>query len=135
MEVKDYDFSGYVTRNDVLCADGRTIRRNAFAAQDGMKVPLVYEHVHDNIDAVLGHGILQNRSDGVYGWFKFNDTPAGQKAKETVRHGDVDSLSIFANKLKQSNKGDVYHGIIREVSLVLAGANPGALIFECSIAA
>ena len=128
MEVKDYDFSGYVTRNDVLCADGRTIRRNAFAAQDGMKVPLVYEHVHDNIDAVLGHGILQNRSDGVYGWFKFNDTPAGQKAKETVRHGDVDSLSIFANKLKQSNKGDVYHGIIREVSLVLAGANPGAFI-------
>lgn len=128
MEVKDYDFSGYVTKNDILCADGRTIRRNAFAAQDGTKVPLVYEHVHNDIAQVLGHGILQNRNDGVYGYFKFNNTPAGQNAKESVRNGDVDGLSIFANKLKQSSSGDVYHGVIREVSLVLATANPGAFI-------
>lgn len=128
MDVKDYDFSGYVTKNDILCADGRTIRRNAFSAQDGSKVPLVYEHVHDDISQVLGHGILQNRNDGVYGYFKFNNTPAGQNAKESVMNGDVDGLSIYANKLKQSANGDVYHGIIREVSLVLATANPGAFI-------
>lgn len=128
MALKDYDFSGYVTRNDILCADGRTIRRNAFAAQDGMKVPLVYEHNHDAVEAIIGHGILHNRPDGVYGEFKFNNTPSGQHAKEVVRSGDVDSLSIFANKLKQTSHGDVLHGIIREVSLVLAGANPGAFI-------
>ena len=128
MELKDYDFSGYVTRNDVLCADGRTIRRNAFAAQDGMKVPLVYEHNHEDANAILGHGVLQNRKDGVYGWFKFNNTPNGQHMKEALRNGDIDAMSIFANKLKQTNTGDVLHGIIREVSLVLAGANPGAFV-------
>lgn len=123
----EFDFSGYATRNDLLCADGRTIRKNAFMDQDGATVPIVWNHDHSNPDAVLGHAILENRDDGVYAYGKFNDTPSGQNAKELVMHGDVRSLSIWANKLKQVG-GDVIHGKIRELSLVLAGANPGAYI-------
>ena len=123
----DYDFGGWATRNDLLCADGRTIRKNAFKSQDGQKVPLVYNHNHDNVENVLGHAVLENRDEGVYAYCTFNDSENGKIAKELVKHGDVRSLSIYANKLKQSG-GDVLHGIIREVSLVLAGANPGAFI-------
>lgn len=120
------DFSGYATRNDLLCADGRTIRKDAFRDNDGQTVPLVWNHTHDP-DHILGHALLENREDGVYAYCSFNDSESGQAAKEAVRHGDVRSLSIYANKLKQSGK-DVLHGMIREVSLVMAGANPGAFI-------
>ena len=123
--MENYDFSGYATRNDLLCGDGRTIRKNAFKDNDGSTVPLVWNHQHNDPDAVLGHALLENRDDGVYAYCKFNDSEAGQSAKELVRHGDVRSLSIWANKLKQIG-GDVIHGTIRELSLVLAGANPGA---------
>ena len=123
-----YDFSGWATRNDLLCADGRTIRRGAFSSQNGSKVPLVWQHQHNSPDNVLGHAILEDRDEGVYAYCKFNNSEFGQKAKEIVKHGDVDSLSIYANNLKQSRNGDVFHGIIRELSLVLAGANPGAYI-------
>ena len=122
------DFSGWATRNDLLCADGRTIRKNAFKGQDGQTVPLVWNHNHSAADNVLGHALLENRDEGVYAYCTFNDSAAGKAAKEAVRHGDVRSLSIMANRLKQSSDGDVLHGIIREVSLVLAGANPGAFI-------
>ena len=121
-----YDFSGWATRNDLLCADGRTIRKDAFKDNDGQTVPLVWNHTHDP-DHILGHALLENREDGVYAYCAFNDSESGQAAKEAVRHGDVRSLSIYANKLKQSGK-DVLHGLIREVSLVMAGANPGAFI-------
>ena len=121
-----YDFSGWATRNDLLCADGRTIRKDAFKENDGQTVPLVWNHTHDP-DHILGHALLENREDGVYAYCAFNDSESGQAAKEAVRHGDVRSLSIYANKLKQSGK-DVLHGMIREVSLVMAGANPGAFI-------
>lgn len=121
------DFSGWATRNDLLCADGRTIRKNAFKAQDGAKVPLVYNHNHDDASQVVGHALLENRDEGVYMYGFLNDTESGKTCKELVKHGDVTGLSIYANKLKQSG-GDVLHGIIREVSLVLAGANPGAFI-------
>lgn len=121
-----YDFSGWATRNDLLCADGRTIRRDAFKENDGQTVPLVWNHTHDP-DHILGHALLENREEGVYAYCAFNDSESGQAAKEAVRHGDVKSLSIYANKLKQSGK-DVLHGLIREVSLVMAGANPGAFI-------
>ena len=124
---RDYDFSGYATRNDLLCNDGRTIRRNAFKENDGATVPLIWNHDHTNPEAVLGHALLENRDDGVYAYCKFNDTEAGQNAKKLVMHGDVRSLSIWANKLKQIGN-DVIHGMIRELSLVLAGANPGATI-------
>ena len=117
-----YDFSGYATRNDIRCSDGRTIRRGAFKDNDGRTVPLVWQHMHDDPGNVLGHALLENRAYGI-----FNDTEAGRNAKELVAHGDVTSLSIYANKLKQKG-GDVLHGQIREVSLVLAGANPGAYI-------
>lgn len=123
----NYDFSGYATRNDLLCGDGRTIRRNAFKDNDGATVPLIWNHDHTNPDAVLGHALLENRDDGVYAYCKFNDTESGQQAKQLVMHGDVRSLSIWANKLKQIGN-DVIHGMIRELSLVLAGANPGATI-------
>ena len=119
-------FSGWATRNDLLCADGRTIRKDAFKDNDGTSVPLVWNHVHEP-DHILGHALLENREEGVYAYCTFNDSESGQAAKEAVRHGDVRSLSIFANKLKQSGK-DVLHGMIREVSLVMAGANPGAFI-------
>lgn len=123
----DYDFSGWATRNDLLCGDGRTIRKNAFIENDGETVPLIYNHDHSNPDAVLGHALLQNRDEGVYAYCKFNDTETGQHAKELVKNGDVRSLSIYANELKQIGH-DVIHGSIKELSLVLAGANPGAYI-------
>ena len=125
----NFDFGGYATRNDLLCGDGRTIRKNAFKDDDGKTVPLIWNHDHSTPDAVLGHAILENREDGVYARCKFNDTEAGQNAKALVHNGDVRSLSIWANKLKQVGK-DVIHGTIRELSLVLAGANPGAYIDE-----
>jgi hypothetical protein len=119
-------FSGWATRNDLLCADGRTIRKDAFKDNDGQIVPLVWNHTHDP-EHILGHALLENRDEGVYAYCTFNESEAGVAAKEAVRHGDVRSLSIYANKLKQSGK-DVLHGLIREVSLVMAGANPGAFI-------
>ena len=122
-----YDFSGYATRNNIRCSDGRTIMRDAFADQDGQKVPLVYQHNHSDIDNVLGHAVLENRDDGVYCYGTFNNTPMGHDAKELVKHGDITALSIYANHLTEHNK-NVMHGNIREVSLVLAGANPGAYI-------
>ena len=122
-----FDFSGYATRNDLRCSDGRTIRKDAFADNNGQTVPLVWQHLHNEPNNILGHAILENRNDGVYAYCKFNDTQAGQNAKELVRHGDITKLSIYANQLKQKG-GDVLHGMIREVSLVLAGANPGACI-------
>ena len=123
-----YDFSGWVTRNDVKCADGRTIRKDAFKHNDNMTVPLVWNHEHKDLYAVLGNVRLENRSEGVYGYGSFNNTDAAQTAKEYVRHGDICAMSIYANKLTQSEKGDVIHGDIKEVSLVLAGANPCAKI-------
>lgn len=122
-----FDFSGWATRNDLLCADGRTIRKNAFKDNDGCEVPLVWNHEHNNPDSVLGHALLENRDDGVYAYGVFNDTEQGKTAKKLVQNGDVKSLSIWANQLKQMG-GDVIHGNIRELSLVLAGANPGAYI-------
>lgn len=123
----NFDFSGWATRNDLLCADGRTIKKDAFKDNDGQTVPLVYNHQHNDVNNVLGHALLENRDEGVYAYCSFNNTESGQAAKELVQHGDVASLSIYANKLKQVG-GDVVHGVIRELSLVLAGANPGAYI-------
>ena len=123
----DYDFSGWATRNNIECSDGRTIMKDAFKGNDGQKVPLVWNHQHDDPNEVLGHALLENRDEGVYAYCKFNDTESGQTAKSLVLNGDVDKLSIYANKLK-SNMNQVIHGCIREVSLVLAGANPGAYI-------
>ena len=125
--MKDFNFGGWATRNDLLCGDGRTIRKNAFKDNDGQTVPLIWNHDHTNPDAVLGHALLENREEGVYAHCRFNDTESGQHAKMLVENGDVRSLSIYANKLKQIG-GDVVHGCIRELSLVLAGANPGAYI-------
>ena len=125
--MEHYDFSGWATRNDIKCSDGRTIRHNAFIENDGEIVPLVWQHQHNDPMNVLGHALLENRDDGVYTYGKFNDTKVGRHAKSLVEHGDVVSLSIYANQLKQRG-GDVLHGKIREVSLVLAGANPGAFI-------
>lgn len=122
-----YDFSGYATRNDIKCSDGRIIRAGAFADQDGAKVPLVWNHDHRDMDNVIGHALLENRSDGVYAYGVFNDTKNGINAKQLVEHGDICAMSIYANKLKQSGP-DVTHGVIRELSLVYAGANPGAFI-------
>ena len=122
-----YDFSGWATKNDLICSDGRTIRRDAFKDNDGQTVPLVWNHQHSDSQNVLGHALLENRPEGVYAYCKFNDTPAGKNAKMLVEHGDISALSIYANRLKQ-DKGNVTHGVIREVSLVLAGANPGAFI-------
>ena len=124
---KTYDFSGWATRNDIKCSDGRIIRRDAFKENDGQTVPLVWNHSHNDPLNVLGHALLKNEKDGVRVYGTFNDTEQGRNAKTLVQHGDVTSLSIWANKLKQ-NGSDVLHGTIREVSLVLAGANPGALI-------
>jgi hypothetical protein len=121
------DFSGYATRVGLKCADGRTILRDAFKECDGAKVPLVWNHQHNSVTNVLGHAILENRKDGVYAYGYFNDSEEGEGAKKRVVNGDVVALSIYANQLKQ-NHGDVLHGVIREVSLVLAGANPGAFI-------
>ena len=127
-----FDFGGYATKNDIKCADGRTIRKNAFKECDGITVPLVWQHEHDDPSKVLGHALLENRDDGVYAYASFNDTDAGQRAKKLVQHKDIKSMSIYANKLIQKG-GDVIHGIIREVSLVLAGANPGAMICDVSL--
>ena len=125
--MEKYHFSGWATRNDLLCADGRTIRKDAFKANDGQTVPLVWNHNHADPNNVLGHALLENRDEGVYAYCTFNESESGLAAKEAVRHGDVRSLSIYANKLKQSGN-DVLHGMIREVSIVMAGANPGAFI-------
>lgn len=125
--MSNYDFSGWATRNDLLCGDGRTIRKNAFKNNDGATVPLVWNHEHNDPNAVLGHAVLENRDDGVYAYGVFNDTEQGRTAKKLVQNGDVKSLSIWANKLKQMGN-DVIHGNIRELSLVLAGANPGAYV-------
>ena len=122
-----FDFSGWATRNNLKCSDGRTIRKDAFKDNNGQKVPLVWNHQHNEPFNVLGHALLENREEGVYAYCTFNDTEAGQNAKQLVEHGDVSALSIYANQLKQHG-GDVIHGSIREVSLVLAGANPGAFI-------
>ncbi len=122
-----YDFSGWATRNDLQCADGRIIRKDAFKQQNGETVSLVWNHQHNSQDNVLGHALLENRDEGVYAYCTFNDTESGQTAKKLVQHGDVVSLSIWANQLQQNGR-DVVHGIIGELSLVLAGANPGAFI-------
>jgi HK97 family phage prohead protease len=121
------DFQGWASKNDLKCADGRIIRRGAFSVNDGQKVPLVWNHQHNSPSDILGHAILENRDEGVYAYCSFNDTPAGTDAKLAVKHGDVTALSIWANRLQQMGS-DVIHGVIREVSLVLAGANPGAFI-------
>ena len=127
MKQSKYDFCGWATRNNLKCSDGRTILPNAFKDNDGQTVPLVWNHQHNDPFNVLGHALLENRSDGVYAYCTFNDTEQGQNARTLVEHGDIVSLSIYANQLKQRG-GNVLHGAIREVSLVLAGANPGALI-------
>lgn len=121
------DFSGYCTKNDILCTDGVYIRKDAFKAQDGEQVPLVYMHNHKSVDNVLGHAILENRDDGVYAYGYFNDTPSGEAAKKAVIHGDLNAMSIWANELVKKGT-DVLHGSIKEISLVLAGANKGAFI-------
>lgn len=125
--MKNFDCSGWATRNDLKCSDGRTIRKDAFKHNDGQTVPLVWNHQHNDPNNVLGHALLENREEGVYAYCKFNDTESGRNAKLLVEHGDISAFSIYANKLKQQG-GNVLHGEIREVSLVLAGANPGAFI-------
>lgn len=128
-----YDFSGWATRNDILCSDGRTIKKDAFVKNDGMKVPLVWNHQHNDASNILGHALLQNRPGGVYAYCSFNNNENGQTAKELVRNGDITALSIFATGLKQDPSRNVLHGDIKEVSLVLAGANKGAYIDNVSL--
>ena len=128
-----YDFSGYATRNDLKCSDGRTIRAGAFKECAGKVVPLVWQHQHGDPMNVLGHAVLEERDDGMYSYCSFNDTEPAKQARQLVLHGDVNQLSIYANKLVQKN-GDVLHGAIREVSLVIAGANPGAMIDNIAMA-
>ena len=125
--MENYDFCGWATKNDLKCADGRIIRKDAFKINDGQKVPLVWNHDHMDPYRVIGHALLENRDEGVYTYGYFNDTDLGKTAKLYVQHGDINSLSIYANQLKQQGP-NVMHGNIREVSLVLAGANPGACI-------
>lgn len=132
-KLKKFDCSGYATKNDLVCADGVTIKHGAFAEQDGAIVPVVYAHQHKEPAAVLGHALLENRDDGVYCHVSFNNTQQGQDAKEYVEHGDINHFSIFANELVKRGQ-DVVHGMIREVSLVLAGANPGAIIDHPTLA-
>ena len=127
MKKGTYDFCGWATRNDLKCSDGRTIRKDAFKHNDGQTVPLVWNHDHNDPMNVLGHALLENREEGVYAYCSFNNTAQGNTARNLVQHGDVTALSIYANQLKQYGQ-DVVHGAIREVSLVLAGANPGAVI-------
>ena len=129
-----YDFGGWATRNDLKCSDGRTIKADAFKSQNGTIVPLVYQHNHDSIDNILGHALLENCPEGVYAYGKFNNSPEGKRGKESVRNGDITALSIYANQLQQDTNRNVMHGLIREVSLVLAGANPGAYIDQRSFA-
>lgn len=128
-----YDFCGYATKNDLKCADGRVIRRDAFKDNDGKEVPLVWNHLHSDPTNVIGHAMLENREDGVYAYGYLNDSEWGKHAKTLIQHGDITSMSIFANHLKQQGS-NVIHGVIREVSLVLAGANPGAKIENISFA-
>ena len=128
-----YDFGGYATKNNLRCSDGRTIRPGAFRDCDGVTVPLVWQHMHNSSENILGHADLEERADGIYAYCTFNSTPSGQNAKELVKHGDITALSIYANQLKQKGS-DVIHGMIREVSLVLSGANPGASIDNVSFA-
>lgn len=123
----NFDFSGWATKNDLKCKDGRTIRRDAFKVNDGKRVPLIWNHQHGDPSAVLGHAYLTNRDEGVWADCAFNKTQNGKDAYECVKHGDVEALSIHATDIIQEG-GDVLHGVIREVSLVLAGANPGAFI-------
>lgn len=130
--MEKFDFSGWATKANIKCSDGRVILKDAFKHNDGAKVPLVWNHQHDDNMNVLGHALLENREEGVYAYCSFNDTESGKNAKELVEHGDISSLSIFANKLVQDGP-NVVHGTIREVSLVLAGANPGAFIDSESI--
>ena len=130
---KKYDFCGWATKNDLPCSDGRTIKANAFSAQDGAEVPLVWQHDHSSPDLVLGHAVLENRPEGVFTYGYLNESPMGKRAKELLKNQDIKSLSIYANGLKQQG-GNVLHGIIREVSLVLSGANPGAVITDVAIA-
>ena len=125
-----YDFCGYATKNDLLCADGRTIRKDAFKDNHKTVVPLIWNHRHDDPEMIIGHALLENRKDGVYMYGKFNDTEKGELSKKLVKNGDIKGLSIYANQLKQQN-GNVLHGVIREVSVVTAGANPGAMIDLC----
>lgn len=125
--MKNYDFSGWATRNNIRCSDGRTIMKDAFSDCDGKVVPLVWNHNHTESESVLGHALLENRDEGVYAYCSFNETDSGNNARKLVEHGDVCALSIYANQLKE-RAGSVFHGMIREVSLVLAGANPGAFI-------
>lgn len=125
--MKKFDFSGWATRNNLKCSDGRTIMKDAFKENDGQTVPLVWNHQHNDASNVLGHALLENRDEGVYAYCTLNDTEAGKTARSLINHGDVSALSIYANRLKQKG-GNVLHGAIREVSLVLAGANPGAFI-------
>ena len=125
--MEKYDFSGWATRNDLLCVDGRTIKKDAFKNQNGETVPLVWGHTHSDPNRVLGHAVLENRDEGVYAYCSFNDSESGLAAKKLVKHGDVRSLSICAGQLKQAG-ANVVHGVIYELSLVLAGANPGAFI-------
>lgn len=130
---KKYDFCGWATKNDLPCSDGRTIKANAFSAQDGAEVPLVWQHDHSSPDLVLGHAVLENRPEGVFAYGYLNKSPMGQRAKELLKNRDIKSLSIYANGLKQQG-GNVLHGVIRELSLVLSGANPGAVITDVAIA-
>lgn len=131
--MKKFDFSGWATKNDLRCADGRTIRKDAFKDDDGHTVPLVWQHQHDNPENVLGHALLENRNEGVYAYCTFNNSKYADHVRELIKHGDISSLSIYANKLQQVG-GDVLHGCIREVSVVLAGANPGAVIDNAVLA-
>lgn len=132
MKKKKYDFSGYATKANLLCSDGRIITKDAFKEQDGAKVPLVFQHIHNDPENILGYGILEHRDEGMYLYASFNGTPKAQHAKEAVEHGDIEALSIFANQVQQ-NGNQVMHGKIREVSLVYAGANPGARIENIEI--
>ena len=125
--MENFDFSGWATKANLKCSDGRVIMKDAFKHNDGQTVPLVWNHRHDDPNEILGHALLENRDEGVYAYCTFNDTESGKTGKLLVQHGDIVSLSIYANQLKQ-NMSNVIHGNIREVSLVLAGANPGASI-------
>ena len=133
MKKGKFDFSGYATKNNLRCSDGRVIKKNAFKKNDNTRVPLVWQHQHDDPSNVLGHAMLENREDGVYAYCKFNDTDNAGVAKELVKHKDIVSLSIYANGLVQEGS-NVVHGMIKEVSLVLSGANPGAFIDNISLA-
>ena len=122
-----YDFSGYATKVGLKCSDGRTILPDAFQENDGQVVPLVWQHLHNEPSNILGHALLENRADGVYAYCSFNESSAAKDAKEAIKHGDIKALSIYANSLIEKGK-NVVHGLIREVSLVIAGANAGAYI-------